>query len=288
MNDRYHLSNARTASHTSSEATNDDNVNHGTGSDGCSLLPQTTITNVSNPSCSKEISMKNFHGDNSKVSARNWLFRFEMLSDRMKWLDSDKFFSIGNYLSDEAGEWYITTVRRNEKMESEELKELFLKRFDIKLVNPLVEFCRLKYDQQKGIKSYFEKKRELGMDAELSESQIVILMIDGLPPSLSSFFTTIKPPTMDEFYNIARQAETNLRLNDHHKSRRVNHESKRATHAQKREVPPSPCKICEEKGKPGCVHYTYDCWSNTKNSNPVKKSKNASPPNRIPIAKCFN
>ena len=112
---------------------------------------------------------------------------------------------IGNFFNDEAAEWYITTIRKNEKISFDELKMSFLKRFDIKLVDPLIEFCRLRYDSNKGIRHYFEKKRDLGMSAELTKTQIITLLVDGLLPSMSSFFTTIKPSSMDESCNIARQ-----------------------------------------------------------------------------------
>jgi len=114
---------------------------------------------MNRPSLNGEVTIREFNGDNSKVSAMNWLYRFDMLAERKGWSDSDRVFMIGNFLNDEAAEWYITTLRRNEKISFDELKMSFLKRFDIKLVDPLIEFCRLRYDSNKGIRHYFEKKR---------------------------------------------------------------------------------------------------------------------------------
>ena len=220
-------------------------------------LVQTSPAIVNSPFQFNSISIDHFQGAVSKVSTKNWFYRYEMLASRNKWSDSDRVFMLGHFLKEEANEWYISTVRKNEGLVFEEMKELLLQRFDIKLVKPLVEFFRLRYDPMKGIRNYFEKKRELGINAQLTEKQIVILMIDGLSPALASFFTTVKPQGMDEFFNIARQAESNLKLTEVVKVHST-HIDRRA-YPQKRKLPPSPCRICENKGLPGGTHWANEC-----------------------------
>jgi len=125
------------------------------------------------------------------------------------------------------------------------------------------------------------------MRAELMETQIVTLTIHGLPPSMSSFFISIKLPPMDEFYKIARKAETNLRLRENARNRLPHPKS--SGNQSKRKQPPNPCKICEERGHPGRMHWTYDCWLNPKNnSNLHKKFKPNEPHKTISTPKCLN
>jgi len=122
------------------------------------------------------------------------------------------------------------------------------------------------------------------MSAELTETQIITLLVDGLPPSMSSFFTTIKPSSMDEFYNIARQAETNVKLSEHAKIKTTRHEMKSSGSNFKRQAPIDPCKICEKRGKPNRMHWMSECFFNSKNKRPRLYETSNKPPN----SKCLN
>jgi len=87
---------------------------------------------------------------------------------------------LGNLPDVKASDWYICAIKMNKSITHEELKGIFLPRFNVKLVDPLVEFCRLKYDSSHAIQNYFERKLELEMNTQLNEKQIITLMIDGL------------------------------------------------------------------------------------------------------------
>jgi hypothetical protein len=63
---------------------------------------------------------------------------------------------LGNYLEDDALNWYI---ENKDNSNYNELKEKLINRFSVKTVEPIVEFFNLKYDSKSGIKEYFEKKR---------------------------------------------------------------------------------------------------------------------------------
>jgi len=111
---------------------------------------------VNNPSLGNEISVRMFNGEASEVRASNWIYRFEMLAKRKNWSDSDKVFMLGNFLDEQASEWYITPLRMNEDIPYDDLKGLFLKRFHIELSPPLVECADLRYEPQKGFQHYSE------------------------------------------------------------------------------------------------------------------------------------
>ena len=48
-----------------------------------------------------------FKGIGDKVTIENWIKRFEMLAVHYKWSDKSKIVMLGNYLEDDALNWYI-------------------------------------------------------------------------------------------------------------------------------------------------------------------------------------
>ena len=57
------------------------------------------------------------------------------------------------------------------------------------------------------MKLYLDTKRELGLRAGLTESQLISLLIHGLPANIRSPFFITRPKTVGEFYRLACQAE---------------------------------------------------------------------------------
>src|SRR5882757_3040630 len=48
-----------------------------------------------------------YKGLNDKVSIENWLKRYEMIAKYYKWKNDTKIVMLGNYLEDDALNWYI-------------------------------------------------------------------------------------------------------------------------------------------------------------------------------------
>lgn len=145
-----------------------------------------SLDNLSIPDNS--IMLPPFHGDSCEITIENWLSRFEELAELKSFDDRTKMVQIGNYLRSEALDWYMTTRKHNTDLNFDKLKTLFINRFGLRVLTPIIELTRLKYDPSKGITEYYQAKRRLGSLAELSESHIISLMIDGLPTYLSHPF----------------------------------------------------------------------------------------------------
>lgn len=106
-------------------------------------------------------------------------------------------------MKDEALDWYMTVRKNHQSMTIEKLRSLFLSRFAVKLVDPMIELRLLKYDPSKRILDYYQNKRRIGTSIGLAENHIISLMIGGLPPHFSSAFNAVRPKTMDHFLEIA-------------------------------------------------------------------------------------
>lgn len=216
--------------------------------------------------------IQNFDGDTRRLSIDAWVDRYEMLAERRGFDDENMVIELGSYLVYEALEWYMSVMREKKDINFENLKILLLQRFGIKSVDPMSECVDLKYNEKIGMKNYFEQKRTLGMKAGLAENQIISLMIHGLPPNYSSVFNSMKPKSMEEFFNVAKRTENSL----------MNHSSRSSSNLQRREVhrsqnqnsPKNPCWICEKLGYPKRFHWTRDCWNKERDKeNPQKKRK---------------
>ena len=221
------------------------------------------------------IVVPDFHGDACEIAIENWLDRFEELAKIRNLDDNRKILAIGNFLKAEALDWYMTTRKHHNDLSYEKLKSLFIGRFGLRLLNPVIEFARLRYDSSKGILDYYKNKRRLGTLAGLSESHIISFMIEGLPNYLSASFVSIQPLTMDHFYEIASKAEANSKLRETCRGDTLiakKNSSKPQFHSlpQKRKFkPPSLCRICENLGFKNRYHWSQDCF----NRNSFKKPR---------------
>ena len=212
-----------------------------------------------------------FKGVGDKVSIENWIKRFEMLSIHYKWVESEQVIMIGNYLEDDAMNWYIENCSDNN---FSNLKHKLISRFGLETVEPIVEFINTKYDIKNGVKEYFETKRRLGIAAKLTEEQMIPLMVHNLHPKMVDCFTAVKPKTFSEFYAIAKTSENNLKRNQFIKPNE-NPKFKPKTNPQfndkNKRKPPNPCKICENLGFKNRFHWGNDC-RNRKPINPQNQT----------------
>jgi len=213
------------------------------------------------------IVVPDFQGDSCEISIENWIARFEELAKLKKLDDERKILMIGNFLKGEALDWYMTTKSHNHDLSYERLKTLFIGRFGLRVLSPIIEFSRLKYDPVKGIADYYKTKRRLGTLAGLSESHIIPLMIEGLPPHLSNAFISVQPLTMDHFYEIASKAEANSKLREYSRGSAVIqnkniHKPQYHSQSNKRKYkPPSPCRICENLSFKNRYHWSNECFN---------------------------
>jgi hypothetical protein len=69
-----------------------------------------------------------FKGIGDKVSIGNWLKRFEMLSLYYKWSERKKLVMLGNYLEDDALNWFI---ENSDNSSFNEMKDKLINRFGV-------------------------------------------------------------------------------------------------------------------------------------------------------------
>ena len=234
-----------------------DDINIANDDSSESEMETTTNTSHSKPK------LQVFKGVSDKVKIDNWLKRYEMLANYYKWSDKTKIVMLGNYLEDDALNWYIENCNDNYV----ELKTKLINRFGLETVEPIIEFVNIRYDIKSGIKEYFETKRRYGVAAQLTESQMIPLMINNLPLKMIEYFTAVKPKTFTEFYSIAKTAENNFKRNSFKNQSISNTNSKPnfPNSAQKpKRKPPNPCRICENLGFKNRFHWSNDCRNKAK------------------------
>jgi hypothetical protein len=215
-----------------------------------------------------------FKGMDDKVSIENWLKRFEMLSFYYKWSERKRIIMLGNYLEDDALNWYIENT---DNSNYNELKEKLINRFGVQTVEPIVEFFNLKYDSKSGVKEYFEKKRRFGVLAKLTEQQMIPIMIQGLHPKMVNNFISVKPKTFSEFYHIAKTAEDTFKrsLENFNKTRfKPKPQNFQNNNLKPKAKPPNPCKICANLGFKNRYHWVSDCFNKNKAPNTQTKQIN--------------
>lgn len=216
-----------------------------------------------------------FKGFNDKVTIDNWLKRFEILSDYYKWSERDQVFMIGNFLQDDAFNFYVENYTSNWS----ELKSKLINRFGHETVDPIIELINLKYDIKKGIKDYFDNTRRLGTLAKLSEEQIVPIMINGLHPRMIAQLAANKPKTFNKFYEVAKTLEDNYKqlisqtrnFKQNTTQSKTDAKTKSKTIVKPKTKPPNACKICEKLGFPNRMHWMNDCKNKTQTQTTAKQ-----------------
>ncbi|RWS01610.1 Retrotransposable element Tf2 protein type 1-like protein [Dinothrombium tinctorium] len=117
-----------------------------------------------------------FKGLDDKVTIHNWLKRYEMLSEYFGWDERRKIIMLGNYLEDDALNWYIENCVN---INFEQTKESLVERFGIPVVEPIVEFMNLKYDINTGLDTISDFKlrisKEFKIEQFLNENKKVII-----------------------------------------------------------------------------------------------------------------
>lgn len=198
-----------------------------------------------------------FKGLGDKISIENWLKRYEMIATHLTWSEKDKIVMLGNYLEDDALNWFIENSSDNYT----DVRTKLINRFGVETIEPIVEFVLIRYDIKAGIKDYFERKRRFGNLAKLTVEQMIPLLIHNLHPKMAESFVAVKPKSLTEFYNIAQSAESNLKrfmnrsAHGSEKPRSVN-EGKQV---QAKRKPPNPCRICENIGFKNRFHWSNEC-----------------------------
>ena len=221
-----------------------------------------------------------FKGFNDKVSVENWLKRYEMIAKYYNFSEKDKVVMLGNYLEDDALNWYIENCN---DFKYNSLKSKLIARFGIETVEPIVEFFSLKYDYKSGIKEYFEKKRRFGVSAKLTEEQMIPVMIQGLHPKMIDSFVAVKPKTFTDFYTIAKTAENNYKRNFNTSNKTNENKFKPKTDVNYTNVnkikkkPPNPCRICEGLGFTNRYHWAQDCKNKSSKVNNSNSNSNTIP-----------
>ena len=218
-----------------------------------------------------------FKGLNDKITVENWLKRFEMLATFYKWSSKTKIVMLGNYLEDDSLNWYVENYQDGDSYDS--LKCKIIARFGIETTEPIIDFINLRYDVKQGIKTYFENKRRFGVAAKLTEQQMIPVMIHGLHPKMTEYFTAVKPKTYSEFYSIAQTAENNFKRTFNRNSEQsVNKQKQKSDNDKVKKKPPEPCRICERLGYKNRFHWANECRNkgktNTQNTNKTVNSVN--------------
>lgn len=205
-----------------------------------------------------------FRGDTDTISVNAWLRILEKYALRHKLTDQLKIDLLDKYLRDSALEWYAF-LPENESWT--EIKEKMIKRFGQKVVQPAVQFIKVRYDSNKGMKAYYEEKRKLGIQAGLSEEHMVQLMIDCLPYHLKAGFVPNEINTLDTFYEKAivfeAREKEKMKSAERYKIKATKRTSieilDKATKFKKKSKPPLPCKICTDLGFKNRFHWMSDC-----------------------------
>lgn len=210
-----------------------------------------------------------FDGIKKNVTIENWCKMYESAARRYNWSDEDIVDLLNEYLDGDALNFYLY---ERDNCDWFTIKSKLINRFGIKAIEPLEECVRLKFHHKKNVTEYFEEKRRLANLALLSESQAVVLLIEGLNDQLRNCFLGHRINTYDQFFAIAKSAENQLPSYHHNQGKfnrnqgnrlpsiinnRNNNNNENRQFVKRQ--PKSACWICENAGKPNQMHWKEDC-----------------------------
>lgn len=152
--------------------------------------------------------IQKFNGIKKPVTIENWTRHFESTAKRYHWTKDDLMDLLGEYLEDEALNFYLN--EKDSTSSWNEMKIKLIERFKSYTLEPIIEFTRLKFHHCKNVMDYFESKRRLAHLAGISESDAVPLMIEHLGEPFKQYFTDGRTKTYDQFATIVQSAESLL------------------------------------------------------------------------------
>jgi len=82
----------------------------------------------------------------------------------------DEVDIFGNYLEDEALNWFLTNL--TSYLTYEDAKQNLTDQFSERIIYPLGQAMKVKYDPEKGIKGYFDAIRRYGTLANLKQNEV--------------------------------------------------------------------------------------------------------------------
>ena len=86
-----------------------------------------TEVNTKDQSSKCKPKLQIFKGMGDKISIENWLKRYEMIASHLKWSPNDRVVMLGNYLEDDALNWYIENSSNNYS----DIKNKLINRFGV-------------------------------------------------------------------------------------------------------------------------------------------------------------
>lgn len=213
-------------------------------------------------------------GDKSEMPIEKWLKYFNIVAEIFSWSDTTKSKNIMNYLEGTALSWYLD--HNTERWDA--IQEKMKKRFSIVTIDPLDKALDIKYEFNQGLKWYYEEKVRFCRLADLNEKNIIRILIRGLPKEMAKYFITVNPSNLERFYEIAANAERNVKEMPRKEIKRDTYSrgfSKPRALSKKKA--PNPCRICEQLGYLGRYHWASDCRNKIKKYNKSNQNDKQKP-----------
>jgi len=114
--------------------------------------------------------IQKFKGSESTILIQQWFVAYELLAEHFEWENRAKLIHLANYLEDEALNWFLTNL--TSYLTYEDAKQNLTDQFSERIIYPLGQAMKVKYDPEKGIKGYFDAIRRYGTLANLKQNEV--------------------------------------------------------------------------------------------------------------------
>lgn len=247
---------------------------------------------------SRRPKLETFSGSDSVLRVDLWLNLYEVLENVS---DIEKIRHLFSYLTGDALMWYAAEIApRMSEISWAEVRIELLQRFGKAITNPLVEANQRRLKISENVESYYNDKMRLLRRCEISESDRVALLSDGMPSLYKGYLLCSKLATPVIWLELALQLEKNFKKppsQESAPSRNSQNSQGRFSRSQTprfptaavaqagpkgKNTPPSACRICEKAGFPNELHWHKECPRRSQNSGtgfvPKNEARSSSAP----------
>ncbi|RWS04578.1 Retrotransposable element Tf2 protein type 1-like protein [Dinothrombium tinctorium] len=224
-----------------------------------------------------------FGGSNDDVKIQTWLKLYEVHTTGST--DEIKIKTLLYSLKGVALEWFgdeIAPIITETSWAG--VKERMIQRFGIGSATPLVDAQRRFLRRNEKVEDYYREKIRLLRQTNLSESEIIQQLTEGLPLNWKLTITVSKPVTANAWIEVAQQMESHFKQQEKQAQFKQKHKSERTLVADyhptnKSNRPKTPCRICLKRGETN-FHWHSEC--------PHKSRYSTKPSQSTPSAEATN
>ena len=210
----------------------------------------------------EHLKIDRFSGNDPEIMTDRWISLFDVVVLQVP-IDSQRVQLLMQYLRSEALNWYADEIAPQIGIITyEKCKQLFIRRFGIPIVDPVVSAQRRRLQRNETVKEYFDAKMTFLRRSTLTPHSQAAQLTEGMPYHFRPSLIAANPQDPISWLYVAQQLEESSKhfpkAKESRQNKQVNHFTNQNKNKFSDRKPPKPCRFCQGVGLTEW-HWHSDC-----------------------------